>query len=251
MSSLTLFTNPNLLSPLSGKGILYLHWWNLPPVASWHGATAGSGIRLLLPPCLLSDTGGLMLEKRTWSPCLILSFFNSGSWAMIWLSFKSAFTIQSTVTHPSLPYEPPSLSITLSLNHQRLSPSVASSSANDSIHWFLFNDIKTILCHFSQRCLLTLLNDILKARGYHLPVLYQQLISPSQVLSVLSTCILVTISLFIMPPFSWMLIVHSWWFSLAWNLGPDSCSITGNCYSTVNMTFLTWMDQTFLAGSSP
>lgn len=41
---------------------------------------------------------------------------------------------QSTVTHPSLPYEPPSLSITLSLNHQRLSPSVASSSANDSTH---------------------------------------------------------------------------------------------------------------------
>lgn len=85
MSSLTLFTNPNPVSPLSGKGILYLHWWNIFPVASWHGATAGSGIRLLLPPCLLCNTGGLTLEKRTWSPRLILSFFNSGSWGMIWL----------------------------------------------------------------------------------------------------------------------------------------------------------------------
>lgn len=224
MSSLTLFTNPNLVSPLSGKGILYLHWWKLSPVALWHGAAAGSDIRLLLPPCLLCNTGALTLEKRTWSPQLILSFFNSGSWAMIWLSFKSAFTIcfphGNSQLWPTHHYH---------MSHLPLNYSVSQSPTSVTLCCIFFSKWfyplislqwhKSLLCHFSQRCLLTLLNDILKARGYHLPVLYQQLISPFQVLSVLSTCIPVTISLFIMPPFSWTLIVHSWWLTLAWNLG--------------------------------
>ncbi len=109
---------------------------------------------------------------------------------------------------------------------------------------------KTLLCHFSQRCL-TLLNDILKARGYHLPVLYQQLISHSKHCQ--------CSALAFQSPFLYSSCLHSperslstvddWLWPEIW--GPKSCSITCNCYSTVTITFLTWMDQTFLAGSSP
>jgi hypothetical protein len=186
-----------------------------------------------------------------------LSFFNSGSWAMIWLSFKSAFTVcfphgnsQLWPTHhyhkSHLPSQLLCLSITnichplLRLVQQMtLYPLI-------SLQWH-----KTLLCHFSQICLLTLLNDILKARGYHLPVLYQQLISPFQVLSVLSTCIPVTIlySSCLPSPERSLSTVDNWLWPEIW--GPNSCSITGNCYSTVTITFLTWMDQTFLAGSPP
>lgn len=174
---------------------------------------------------------------------------------MIWLSFKSTFTIcfphGNSQLWPTHHYHKSHLpSQLLSLNFQHVSPSVASSLANDSTHWFLFNDIRLffvtsardVFFHCSMisskpedTICLSFTNNWFhhskccqcSALAFQWPFLYSSCLhSPEHSLSTVD-----------------------WLWPEIW--GPNSCSITGNCYSTVTITFLNWMDQTFLAGSPP